>query len=141
MRVIKPLAAISLSLALIVSFARAQMPAGVKGTVNNLLQNSVEQHDQAVEDALEGHEAPAPEAAPIPGQLKTGWLTRKGRDGKDVKLFFAYPATLTKSKPTAGLIVLQEWWGVNQDMQQHARPRRQRFLRRRPRSLQRQSHR
>jgi len=38
-----------------------------------------------------------------------------------VRLFFAYPAELSKAKPTAGLIVLQEWWGVNEDMQQRTK--------------------
>jgi len=93
------------------------LPAGVKGIINNNIQNSVQQHDEAIDNALEGQNEQPPEIV-VPGTLKTGWLTRKGRDGKDVKLFFAYPATLNKSKPTAGLIVLQEWWGVNKDMQE-----------------------
>jgi carboxymethylenebutenolidase len=60
-------------------------------------------------------------AVVAPGALKSGWLTRKSRDGKDVRLYFAYPAAVTKAKPAAGLIVLQEWWGLNEDMQARTR--------------------
>ena len=55
------------------------------------------------------------------GALKAGWLNRRGADGKQVRLYFAYPASLTKAKPTAGLIVLQEWWGLNEDIQERTR--------------------
>src|SRR5690242_13851973 len=86
---------------------------GVKGVVNRNL-GGVEEHNQAIEDAMGGKtDNKLPVAA---GAVKAGWLTRKSKDGKDVRLYFAYPAALTKAKPAAGLIVLQEWWGVNEDM-------------------------
>lgn len=122
MRLIRVAAAVSLAIAATFSLARAQMPAGVKGTVNNILQNSIQQHDQALEDAMNGNDSTAqPPQVVNPGDLKTGWMTRRSRDGKDIRLYFAYPAALNKSKPAPGLIVLQEWWGVNDDMQQRTR--------------------
>jgi len=58
---------------------------------------------------------------PVTEELKTGWLTRKSRDGKDVRLYFAYPGNLTKAKRAPGLLVVQEWWGVNEDIQERTR--------------------
>jgi carboxymethylenebutenolidase len=82
-------------------------------------------YNQSIEDAMAGKDdsklPPPPPVVVAPGALKAGWLTRKSRDGKDVRLYFAYPAALSKAKPTAGLIVLQEWWGLNEDMQGRAR--------------------
>ncbi len=115
--------AAAVGVAWLVGGAWAQNYGGMKNSINNNLQNSVQQHDDALNDALNGN---APEtvqpaqAAPVPGALKTGWLTRR-REGKEVRLYFAYPAGLDKSKPAAGIIVLQEWWGVNEDMQERTR--------------------
>ncbi len=53
--------------------------------------------------------------------LKAGWLTKKSRDGKEVRLYYAYPASLAKPKRAPGLLVVQEWWGVNEDIQQRTR--------------------
>ena len=126
------------------ALAAALHAAGVRGVVDRKLEG-VQDYNQSIEDAMNGNtddnKLPPPPVAP--GTIKSGWLTRKSREAtpKDIRLFFAYPAALTKAKPTAGLIVLQEWWGVNDDMQQRlAIWPLQRLLCRRPRSLQQQSH-
>jgi carboxymethylenebutenolidase len=98
---------------------------------------AVEEHNQAVEDAMnEGLGRPTPRPAQQPGQpaqpsqeaapqsngdVKAGWITRKSRDGKEVRLYFAHPANLVKNKRIPGLLVLQEWWGVNDDIQERTR--------------------
>ncbi len=100
---------------------RAQV-GGVKGVVGRQL-NGVGAYNQSLEDAMNGNDEkkiPEPQAQPA-GAIKAGWLTRKSADGKNIRLYFAYQANLTKAKPAAGLIVLQEWWGVNDDMQERTR--------------------
>lgn len=97
------------------------VPSGVRGSVDRQL-NGVQGYNQAIDDAMNGNDnKPQVPAPPVAGAVKAGWLTRKSRDGKDVRLYFAYPAALNKAKPAAGLIVLQEWWGVNDDMQERTR--------------------
>lgn len=59
--------------------------------------------------------------APPADGLKSGWLTKKTRDGKEVRLYYAYPASLSKAKRAPGLLVIQEWWGVNDDIQERTR--------------------
>ena len=98
----------------------AAVPSGVRGFVDRKLEG-VQDYNQAIEDAMNGKDPAKPPPAVAPDALKAGWLTRKSKDGKDIRLYFAYPAALSKAKPTAGLIVLQEWWGVNDDMQQRTR--------------------
>jgi carboxymethylenebutenolidase len=101
---------------------RAQI-GGVRGVVNRNLQG-VGDYNQSIEDAMNGKNDDSKLPPPVvPGAIKSGWLTCKSREAspKDIRLFFAYPAALTKAKPAAGLIVLQEWWGVNDDMQQRAK--------------------
>src|ERR1035437_8438968 len=93
----------------------------VKDRVGNQLKGAMDQHNQQVEDAMA--DKPTQVQAPAAtGEIKMGWLTRKAKDGKtDVRLYFAYPANLNKNAPAAGLIVLQEWWGVNEDIQERTR--------------------
>ncbi|HVT79235.1 MAG TPA: dienelactone hydrolase family protein, partial [Phycisphaerae bacterium] len=93
---------------------------GAKGVVNRQL-NGVGDYNQAIEDAMNGKDDNETPPAQDPAALKAGWLTRKSADGKNIRLYFAYPAAINKAKPAAGLIVLQEWWGVNADMQQRTR--------------------
>jgi carboxymethylenebutenolidase len=65
---------------------------------------------------------PVVTAAGNPIAIRQGWLTRKARDGKtDVRMYFAYPESLNKAAPAAALVVLQEWWGVNDDIQERTR--------------------
>ncbi len=101
-----------------IPFSMQVHAGGARGVVDRQL-NGVGGYNQAIEDAMGGkddNKLPQPVEA-----VKSGWLTRKSADGKNIRLFFAYPGTINKSKPAAGLIVLQEWWGVNEDMQQRAR--------------------
>jgi carboxymethylenebutenolidase len=98
----------------------AAVPSGVRGVVDRKLEG-VQDYNQAIEDAINGKDPTAKPPPVAPDALKAGWLTRKSRDGKDIRLYFAYPAALTKAKPTAGLVVVQEWWGVNDDIQQRTR--------------------
>ena len=101
--------------------AALQAQVGVKGVVGRQLQG-VGDYNQSIEDAMGGktpdNKLPPP---PAPETLKSGWLTRRSADGKPIRLYFAYKSTVSKAKPAAGLIVLQEWWGVNDDMQERTR--------------------
>jgi carboxymethylenebutenolidase len=109
------------TLLLTTSAAFAQM--GVKDLVKRQLQG-VDQHNKQLENTMgnKPQPQPKPEQANAPIAIKEGWITRKSRDGKtDTRLFFAYPEALSKDKPTAGLVVLQEWWGVNDDIQERTR--------------------
>jgi carboxymethylenebutenolidase len=126
--------------------AFAQVP-NVKQHISNNLNNAVDQHNQDLENAMNGNDnqqqqqqqmqqqaqqqqqqAQPGQPAQTPGQTATvdgvtaGWITRAAKDGKTkVRLYFAYPQTLGKQNPLPGLIVLQEWWGVNDDMQERTR--------------------
>lgn len=99
-----------------------QAQSGARGVVDRQLQG-IGNHNQAIEDAMNGGNANDNKLPAIPqaGELKSGWITRKSSDGKDVRLYFSYPATLNKAKPAPALIVLQEWWGVNADIQERTR--------------------
>lgn len=108
--------AVGLSLAAGTAFALG----GARGVVNRKL-DGVQDYNQSIEDAMNGTNDNKNPPAIAPDALKSGWLTRKSKDGKDVRLFFAYPAALAKGKPTAGLIVVQEEWGVNDDLQQRTK--------------------
>jgi carboxymethylenebutenolidase len=118
------IAAASAVVALFASAALAQL-GNLKGHIRDQMGNAVEQHNEDVENALNGDNSnkPPPSAQPAPptDALKSGWMTRKSKDGKDVRLYFAYPGNIVKGKPIPALLVLQEWWGVNDDIQQRAR--------------------
>jgi carboxymethylenebutenolidase len=113
-----------------VVFAVSLMPAvfaqagGARGVVDRKLQG-VQDYNQSIEDAINGkddNKISQQPAQAAPAAVKTGWITRKSRDGKkDVRLYFAEPAGLSKTKPAPGLLVLQEWWGVNDDIQERTR--------------------
>jgi carboxymethylenebutenolidase len=101
------------------AFAQA---GGARDLINRQLQG-VGGYNQSIDDAMNEKQPPAaqPAPAPAPGELKSGWLTRRASNGKSIRLYFSYPATLSKAKPTAGILVLQEWWGLNDDIQQRTR--------------------
>lgn len=69
--------------------------------------------------------APAPAAQPPVDPLAahlSAWINRGALDGTKVKLYYAHPdyrATPTPKLPA--LVVVQEWWGVNDDIQQRTR--------------------
>ncbi len=93
----------------------------IRDSMRNQVDNAVDEHNKQLEDALTGDDMNKPPQPVVAGAIKAGWLTRKSKDGKDVRLYFAYPGDLNKAKPAAGLLVMQEWWGVNDDMQQRTR--------------------
>ena len=117
----------------------------VKQRISGNLNNAVEQHNEDLQRAMNGEDnnnsqnsqgqpqPPRPQAAQkpapdAPAQTATvdgvtaGWITRTAKDGKTkVRLYFAYPQTLSKENPVPALVVLQEWWGMNDDMQQRTR--------------------
>src|SRR3954469_10834474 len=74
--------------------------SGAKGVVNDKLKG-VDEHNDAVNDAINdamgGRENRPAQVDIAPGALKFGKLTKKSKDGKDVTLWFAYPAALNKS--------------------------------------------
>lgn len=48
-----------------------------------------------------------------------GWTERLAPDGTKVRLYFAHPRFAANNHPNyPGLLVIQEWWGVNEDIQQ-----------------------
>ncbi|HVS69906.1 MAG TPA: dienelactone hydrolase family protein [Phycisphaerae bacterium] len=100
--------------------ARGQV--GVKDFVHNSIDNAVQQHNQALEDEMDQDSKPQQmQRVSNPAAAKAGWITRKSQDGRDVRLYFAEPANLNKAHPTAAVILVQEWWGVNDDMQERTR--------------------
>jgi carboxymethylenebutenolidase len=121
MRWVKLAAVAFVGLGLAVGAAWGQL-SGAKGVVNNKLK-SVDGYNQAIDDAINGNDPgnnSKPQVNVAPDGIKAGWMNRS-RDGKEVRLYFAYPAALNKSKPTAGILVVQEWWGVNDDIQDRTR--------------------
>jgi carboxymethylenebutenolidase len=118
-----PLAAAFLALAAVTLGSFAQV-GGARRITNNV-GNAIEEHNDALNNAMNeglGNQVPQqPNAPQNADALKTGWLTRKSRDGKDVRLYFAYPGSLNKSKRVPALLVLQEWWGVTEDIQERTR--------------------
>jgi carboxymethylenebutenolidase len=121
-----------LTLALLTAPALAQL-TGLKDHEKNTLNNAVDQHNQDLENAMNGNgnDNPNPQPAPTPRPIapaanpdgtlpiKSGWLTRSSADGKTkTRLYFAYPQNLSKDAPAPGLLVLQEWWGVNLDIRE-----------------------
>ena len=134
---------LSLVMAFAVSTSYAQ---SVKQRVTGNLNNAVQQHDEDLQRAMNGEDnnpnqgqpqPPAPKPAQQPAQqpgadtsaqttnvdgVTAGWITRPAKDGKTkVRLYFAYPQNLSKDNPVPALVVLQEWWGINDDMQQRTR--------------------
>jgi carboxymethylenebutenolidase len=99
--------------------------SGLKGRIQDQLNGANEERNREVQDAANGQEPTAPRGQPTAQQqgIKSGWLVRHAQDGtnKNIRLYFAYPNNLTRKKPTAGLLVLQEWWGVNDDIQERTR--------------------
>lgn len=106
----------------IVSVSQGQVGGArrVTGNVNN----AVQEHNDAVNDAINegmGNRPAQRQEQAAPNALKEGWLTRKSRDGKDVRLYFAYPGNVARGQRIPALLVLQEWWGVNEDIQERTR--------------------
>src|SRR5690242_15494461 len=107
------------------AFAQLGGVGGAKGVVNKELQDAQKQRDEQMNEAMgnkpQPQQQPKPQQQPQPPAassaaqvpIKQGWITRKSSNGKvDVRLFFAYPEKLNYNAPAAGLVVLQEWWGV-----------------------------
>jgi carboxymethylenebutenolidase len=119
----------------------------LKQHITGNLNNAVEQHNEDLQRAMNRQDTnnqpqqqprpqPQPQQPQQPGQpgqstpqqtttadgVTAGWITRTAKDGKTkVRLYFAYPENLSKDNPAPALIVLQEWWGVNDDIQQRTR--------------------
>lgn len=117
----------TLVMTLAASAAVAFAQVGAKDFVRRSLDNSVQEHNQAIGEAMNDDNPQPQQSNPeangnANAPAKAGWITRKSKDGKsDVRLYFAQPAGMNKAHPAAGLIVVQEWWGVNEDMQERTR--------------------
>src|ERR1035437_6245718 len=116
--------------ALLAAPAAAQVGlGGLKDRIGKQINDAQNERDQQMNDAMGNPPKPQqqPQKQPVtapnaPQPVKQGWLTRKAKDGKtDVRIYFAYPQNLNKAAPAAGLVVLQEWWGVNDDIQERVR--------------------
>jgi carboxymethylenebutenolidase len=98
-----------------------------KNIVRNKIDQSVEEHNQQLEEAMgDKPTAPAPATptvAPAAAAIKSGWITRAAKSAPDtkVRLYFAYPEGRGAAPKLPGLIVIQEWWGVNDDIQERTR--------------------
>ncbi|MCL2647082.1 MAG: dienelactone hydrolase family protein [Phycisphaerales bacterium] len=100
--------------------AAAQNLGNLKQNIQNQLQGAQEERAKQMEEAT--GKTPPPPTATGQSPIRQGWTTRQARDGKtEVRLYFAHPQNLNKAKPVAGLVVLQEWWGVNDDIQERVR--------------------
>ena len=97
--------------------AVAQNFGNLKKNIQDQLQGAQQERAKQAEEATKTPTS----TAPAPTAIKQGWITRKARDGKtDVRLYFACPQNLNKAKPTAGVVLVQEWWGVNDDIRERA---------------------
>jgi carboxymethylenebutenolidase len=111
-------------LAVVPAFAQI---AGVKQDIQGKLNGAVDQHNQDLDNAMNGDNPQQPQQPQqpqpaAPDAITAGWITRAAKDGKtNVRLYFAYPQNLSKDHPAAGLLLIQEWWGVNDDIQERTR--------------------
>ena len=113
-----------LALALVVTPAFSQ--TNVKGKVTDRLNDALNQHNQALEEAMGENPAktPSPNTSntPAPPAAKTsGWIERTLMDGTKVRMYFALPVTDQKQPKFPGIVVIQEWWGLNDDIQERTR--------------------
>ena len=102
-----------LAITCLTTTAFAQNLGNLKQNIQNQLQDAQEEHNKQIQEAT-GNPPPA-------ATIKQGWITRKSKDvgggQTTTRLYFAHPQNLNKSKPAAALILLHEWWGVNDDIQ------------------------
>ena len=104
-----------LALILIVLPASAQL-GGLPGSIKGKLDQAEADRDQQIRDAA--GDTPKPAADP-----DTGWIERPTPPGSDipkVRLYVSHPDySHSNGAPNLpALIVLQEWWGVNDDIKQ-----------------------
>jgi carboxymethylenebutenolidase len=82
----------------------------------------VQGHNEAIEDAMNDKPKSAPASAPAAPEAKNGWIQKKLADGSTARFYFAHPPIAAGSKPNLpALIVIQEWWGLNDDIQERTR--------------------
>ncbi len=100
---------------------------GAKQGIQKRLDDAAKQRQQQLEDAM-GEKPPAPPEPPVATApaattqkaLKSGWLFKASKSDPTLKvrMFFAHPAINPAQKQKLpALIVIQEWWGVNDDIQ------------------------
>jgi carboxymethylenebutenolidase len=126
----------AITAALLSTPAFAQNLGKVKDLVNKDVKDAQEERNRQLNEAMGNTQQKPPQQQQQPVQqpkqngtnaeatmpIKSGWITRKAKDGKtEVRLYFAYPEKLDKKAPAAGLVVIQEWWGVNDDIQERVR--------------------
>ncbi len=112
------LAVLSLLLLALPLFAQAGLPGAIKGQ----LDQAQAQHDQQLRDAMGDTPATPPATAP---DKDYGWIERPTPPGSDipkVRLYVAHPdySHYNGAPNLPALLVLQEWWGVNDDIKQRA---------------------
>jgi len=99
--------------------ATAQIPDFIKRTAKE-----AGQFDPTKEaDSAPQNPAPAPPAPADPlASRMAAWVQQPATDGTKVKLYYAHPDyRAAGSAKLPGLIVVQEWWGLNDDIQQRTR--------------------
>lgn len=98
----------------------AQTPPGVKDSIRRQLGGAL-QNQQSDQPAPTP--APAKSEAAAKAKISANWQTFPAEDKTQVRLYVAHPdlkyAGETPNLPA--LIVVQEWWGVNDDIQARAR--------------------
>jgi dienelactone hydrolase len=100
--------------------AIAQVPDFIRRTANDA------SHYDPEKQAQDAQKAPTPEVRPPTDLLATqlsAWTTFASQNGTKVRLFYAHPdyRTITAPAKLPALVVVQEWWGVNDDIQQRTK--------------------
>ncbi|MEI8196320.1 MAG: dienelactone hydrolase family protein [Phycisphaerae bacterium] len=115
------------ALAILASAAPSFAQKGVKDLVKRELGQAQETREEQAKQAGVTNQTPPPPAADKPltavaaataaldPTRSAGWLTVAAADGIPVRLFFSHPHLPAANLPA--LIVVQEWWGVTQDIQ------------------------
>lgn len=91
--------------------ALGQAPPGMKDRIKRTLDNAQNQRNEQMENAGVADANTAKQDA--------GWITRTAPDGTKVRLYVAAPHIEAGTTPNLpALVVVQEWWGVNEDIRQ-----------------------
>ena len=120
------IALLALALPCLIALAQNDPKSVIKRQLGGAVNERNEQLDQATDNPKPPTEtAKLPPGTPLP--IKSGWITRTIKVPAasaeiKVRLYFSRPEIPTNAKPNLpALIVIQEWWGLNDDIQQRTR--------------------
>jgi len=112
MPLLRPLIIFSAALLCLASATLAQLNPG--HIVGGIQQGAADQ-EKALEEAMNQQ---SPKNLDPSTNIPNGWTERKTADGQTVRLYVQHPAIEGSAAPNLpALLVVQEWWGVNDDIQ------------------------